>query len=238
MTEADGIGEAEHRGREVAAPLGSDVAAEDYLKAIYELEPAADTVSTSEIADRLGRSAASVTSMLKRLSEHGFVDYVPYRGVRLTRSGTRRALGVLRRHRIIELYLIEELGYEWDGVHAEAERLEHAASDELVERMARVLGQPEFDPHGAPIPSSGGSIQERETRPLPQIEPGERAVVLEVEDENPETLRYLASVDLVPGREVEVCSRAPQGEALAVRVRGEIHAVARETAGKVRVRSL
>lgn len=218
-------------------PAG-EVATEDYLKAIYELEPAVETVSTSEIADRLGRSAASVTSMLKRLSEHGFVDYVPYRGVRLTSAGTRRALGILRRHRIIELYLIEELGYEWDGVHAEAERLEHAASDELVERMARELGHPEFDPHGAPIPTSGGRIQERKSRPLPEIEEGERAVVLEVEDESPETLRYLATVELVPGSEVEVCARGPGEGPLAVRVRGAIHALDRETARKVRVRSL
>lgn len=216
----------------------SDVAAEDYLKTIYELEPAVDTVSTSEIADRLGRSAASVTSMVQRLSESGFVDYVPYRGVRLTPEGTRRALGVLRRHRIIELYLIEELGYEWDGVHAEAERLEHAASDELVERMARVLNQPEFDPHGAPIPSRGGRIHERETRPLPQMEVGSRALVLEVEDESPETLRHLAAMDLVPGQEVEVCSRGPGSGPLAVRVRGHIHALDRETAERVRVRAL
>src|SRR5919205_2184301 len=133
---------------------------EDYLKAIYRLSPRGRPASTSEIAHLLELSAPSVSAMVKRLSEHGLLEHVPYRGVQLTAEGRRAALKMVRRHRLIEAYLVEFLGYSWDTVHDEAERLEHAVSDTMVERMASALGNPGADPHGDPIPDADGSIAE------------------------------------------------------------------------------
>ena len=128
---------------------------EDYLKAIYGLSEAGDAASTSAIAEALDVQPASVTGMVKRLADSELVEHVPYKGVRLTEQGVRDALRVLRRHRILETYLCERLAYTWDDVHEEAERLEHAASEELIEKMAAALGFPSHDPHGAPIPTRG-----------------------------------------------------------------------------------
>ena len=125
---------------------------EDYLKAIYRLTPEGRAAATSEIANLLELAPASVSGMVKRLSEHGLLEHVPYKGVQLTEEGRRAALRTIRRHRLIEAYLVAFLGYTWDTVHDEAERLEHAVSDQLVERMAAVLGHPSVDPHGDPIP--------------------------------------------------------------------------------------
>src|ERR687890_1395008 len=134
----------------ITEPLTRSV--EDYLKAIYQLSPEGRPASTSDIAHLLALSPPSVTGMVKRLSEHGLLEHVPYRGVQLTDEGRRAALRMVRRHRLIEDYLVEFLGYSWDAVHDEEERLEHAVSDTLVERMATALDNPEVDPHGDPIP--------------------------------------------------------------------------------------
>src|SRR6185437_12757525 len=144
---------------------------EDYLKAIYRLSPSGRPASTSEIAHLLELSAPSVSGMIKRLSEQGLLEHVPYKGVLLTPEGRRAALRMLRRHRLIEAYLVEFLGYSWDTVHEEAERLEHAVSDLLIERMAAALGHPAVDPHGDPIPGPDGSIHEHEYEftPLSEI---------------------------------------------------------------------
>src|SRR4030095_4931812 len=133
---------------------------EDYLKAVYRLSPEGRPASTSEIARLLELSAPSVSGMVKRLSEFGLLEHLPYKGVQVTVEGRRVALRMVRRHRLIESYLVEFLGYSWDTVHSEAERLEHAVSDTMVERMATALGNPEVDPHGDPIPAADGSIQE------------------------------------------------------------------------------
>ena len=154
MTAARAGGEAEPTG-----PV------EDYLKAIYEIELGGDAAATNDIAQRLAIAPASVSGMVRRLADQGLVSYERYRGVRLTSSGRRVALRTLRRHRVIETYLVRALGYPWDRVHDEAERLEHAASDELIDRMAAALGDPAFDPHGAPIPSRDGAVDEG--RPVP-----------------------------------------------------------------------
>jgi DtxR family Mn-dependent transcriptional regulator len=128
---------------------------EDYLKAIYTIGNGSGAAPTNEIAQRLAIAPASVTGMVRRLAEQGLLAYERYRGVRLTEAGRRAALRTLRRHRVIEAYLTRALGYSWDRVHDEAERLEHAASDDLVDRMAAMIGEPEVDPHGAPIPTRG-----------------------------------------------------------------------------------
>lgn len=182
---------------------------EDYLKAIYDLERVGAPASTNDIADRLAISPASVSGMMRRLAEQRLITHEPYRGVRLTGAGRKAALRTLRRHRILECYLIEVLGYEWDGVHDEAERLEHAASDELIERMAARLGNPTQDPHGAPIPTRDGRVEEARLRTLAGVAVGERVRVRRVQDEDAERLRYLAELGIRPGALVRILDRAP-----------------------------
>lgn len=193
---------------------------EDYLKAIYAHSGDGDPVSTSAIAESLDIQPASVTGMVKRMAEWGLLEHVPYKGVRLTEPGEREALRVLRRHRILETYLVGRLGYPWDDVHAEAERLEHAASDELIERMALALGSPSHDPHGAPIPTVGGDIESQDFTTLADTAPGARVVVRAVRDRDAGDLRSMAEEGLVPGAQLTV-DRSDQPESILVTVDGE-----------------
>ena len=190
-----------------AEPLTAHV--EDYLKAIYELAARDGVAATSDVAQALDVAPASVTGMIRRLAAQGLLDYVRYRGVQLTANGRRAALGTIRRHRIIETYLTRVLGYPWDRVHDEAERLEHAASDELVECLSAAMGHPTSDPHGAPIPTRDGRVDERLHHSLAELKVGQRARMVSVSDRNPEMLRYLAGIALQPGAEVTVVDRAP-----------------------------
>lgn len=221
-------------------PSAPSRAAEDYLKAIYKLQQVtSSSVSTSQLAGELERSAASVTSMVKSLAERELVEHVPYYGVRLTGDGESAALRIIRRHRVIESYLIEKLGYRWDGVHAEAERLEHAASDDLIDRMARAMGDPAFDPHGSPIPSAEGDIEERTITRLTDMQAEVPAVVREVADEDPERLRKAGALGLFPGTRVVVCREEGRGEEdLTVRVGGEARTVDEELAEAISVERL
>ena len=189
---------------------------EDYLKAIYALSDSGEPAATSAIAESLDVQPASVTGMVKRLAENGMLEHVPYRGVRLTPEGSRAALRVLRRHRILETYLCERLGYSWDDVHEEAERLEHAASEELVERMSAALGSPEYDPHGAPIPTRGGDIEVVDGSTLADASPGDRVRIRAVRDEDSADLRSMAEGGLVPGARLTVCD--PQSAAGVIEV--------------------
>src|SRR5262245_56283291 len=214
------------------------IAVEDYLKTIYALSVGEHAASTSAIADRLRVAAGSVTGMVKRLAERGLVEHVPYYGARLTEVGVQEAVRLIRRHRVLELFLVQVLGYTWDRVHAEAEQLEHAATDELIDRMARVLGEPSADPHGAPIPTSEGRFVESHYPALAGLEVGARGVIRRVEDEDPEALRYLAQLDLVPGTEVELLERAPFNGPLKVRVEDQDRFVGLELAGSVEVEVL
>lgn len=194
------------------------IAVQDYLKAIHELNRDGSAAATSLIAERLGVAAGSVTGMLKRLADQGLVEHVPYYGARLTAAGAEEAVRLIRRHRVVELFLVRVLGYEWDEVHAEAERLEHAVSERLIERMAEVLGDPLEDPHGAPIPEIGVAFEERQYPSLWEMEPGSVAVLRRVPDEDSEALRYLAAMELRPGVELEVLGRAPFNGPLRLRV--------------------
>ena len=189
------------------APLTGPV--EDYLKAIYDLERVGVPAATNDIADRLAISPASVSGMVRRLADQGLITHEPYRGVRLTIEGRSAALRTLRRHRILECYLTAVLAYPWDRVHDEAERLEHAASEELIERMAAALGDPVHDPHGAPIPTRDGRVEESALRPLSEAEVGERVRVRQVHDEDGDRLRYLAELGIRPGALVRILDRAP-----------------------------
>jgi DtxR family Mn-dependent transcriptional regulator len=182
---------------------------EDYLKTIYELAAEGGSAQTSAIAGALEVAPPSVSGMVKRLSESGLLEHVPYRGVQLTLTGRRAALRMVRRHRILETYLTSKLGYDWDSVHDEAERLEHAVSDELIERMAMALGNPRYDPHGAPIPTKDGEIEEPELIALADIPVGQTVELRMVSDRDPELLRYLGRLGLRPGAVLEVIARQP-----------------------------
>lgn len=201
---------------------------EDYLKAIYQLSPEGRPASTSEIAHRLALSPPSVTGMVKRLSEHGLLEHVPYRGVQLTDEGRRAALRMVRRHRLIEAYLVEFLGYSWDTVHEEAERLEHAVSETMIERMATALGHPSVDPHGDPIPEADGSIHELACTPLSDIPVGETVEIHRVHESQPERLRYIASLGLRPGVYVTVVDREPFDDLVTIEVGTQRHVIGHE----------
>lgn len=208
-------------------------AMQDYLKAIYVIAEKGGKVTTSELARRLGVSAPSATSMLQKLADMKLVDYSPYHGVRLLPAGRKVALEVLRHHRLIELYLTEAMGYPWDRVHEEAERLEHVISEEFEERIAEILGHPTTDPHGHPIPAKEGTLESETAVSLDGLEPGTMAVLQRVPDRDPELLRYLDSLGLRIGVTLHVVGKAPFEGPVAVRVGGKIHHLGRDLAAQL-----
>lgn len=195
----------------------SSPAIEDYLKAIYAETRSGDAATTTGLSSRLGVTSASVSSMLKRLDHDGLVEHERYRGVRLTEAGERRALSVLRRHRLLELYLVQELGVPWERVHDEAEVLEHAISEYLIEAIATKLGDPDVDPHGDPIPGKDLSVSRIETVPLANLDPGSTGILVRVNDTNPDMLLHLTERRLSIGDPVEVVSRDPFRGPITVR---------------------
>lgn len=210
-------------------------AVEDYLKAVWMLQQGEESVSTSRLAERLGLSAAAVTAMIKRLAEQRLLRHEPYYGVRLTAAGELAALRIIRRHRVLELFLAETLGYDWDRVHDEAERLEHAASDELIERLARFLGEPERDPHGSAIPSASGEVDRMDYPALADLETGAEREVVEVRTEDAEQLRYLGSLKLRPGSTVRILHKAPFAGPISLSVDGESAVIGHALALQVRM---
>ncbi|MGH2877772.1 MAG: metal-dependent transcriptional regulator [Solirubrobacteraceae bacterium] len=212
-------------------------AIEDYAKAIYVLqERSGRPVSTNMLAERLGVTAASASGMVKRLGELGLVSHRPYRGVQLTDAGRRVALQVIRHHRLLELYLVESLGMGWDQVHREAEVLEHFLSDDLEELIAAKLGDPTHDPHGDPIPSRELTLDEIATESLESLQAGARGVLARVSDSDPDMLRYLSSLGIAPGDELDVVDRQPFGGPLFVRFGDRVHALGGDLARAIRVR--
>ena len=193
---------------------------EDYVKAIYALtlEPE-QTASTSQIAERLGITAGSVSTMVKRMDASGLAEHVPYRGVRLTPAGRKLALAVIRRHRLLELFLATSLDIPWENVHNYADALEHAASDELIELIAVKLGDPVADPHGDPIPNRQLEVDDRAQPTLAELDPGEQARVVRVSDSEPEMLRYLSEQGIGIGAELELVERQPFDGPCLVRLR-------------------
>jgi DtxR family transcriptional regulator, Mn-dependent transcriptional regulator len=206
---------------------------EDYLKSVFHLTNQGGFATTSGIAGMLAVAPPSVSGMMKRLSETGLIEHVPYRGVQLTPQGRRAALQMIRRHRILEVYLTSKLGYDWGDVHVEAERLEHAVSDKLIERMADALGEPRYDPHGAPIPTAAGEIEEAELVTLADVPVGSAVVLRQVGDEHPDRLRYLAEQGLTPGARLSVIERQPFNGPTTVRLGMETRVVGRELAGSL-----
>jgi DtxR family Mn-dependent transcriptional regulator len=208
-------------------------AAEDYLKAVYALDAEGKRVTTSALAERMQVRAPSATAMTKRLAELGLLERTAYKGVVLTDRGRLCALEVLRHHRLLERYLADSLGMSIDEVHAEADRLEHALSEELEARIDAALGYPTHDPHGDPIPDSALRIAAPASRSLADLDPGDTAVVARVPDSDPELLRYLAEIALVPGESLELTRSAPFGGPLTVKTGNGEHAIARELAASV-----
>src|ERR671912_1018125 len=185
----------------VEKPYSSSVG--DYIKAIWELG-GVGSASTKDVAGRLLVSPASVSNMFVRLQEMGLAEYERYQGASLTERGRVEALRLVRRHRLIETFLLEHLGYDWQKVHDEAERLEHAVSDGFTERLAELLGHPDHDPHGDPIPSAEGTLEVEESFALSQAVAGQRVRISKVSDEDAAMLDYFGDRNLVPGRRLRV----------------------------------
>jgi DtxR family Mn-dependent transcriptional regulator len=212
-----------------------DESTEEYLEAIYRLEREGPGVTTSALATALGVAPASVSGMLKKLAGDGYVEHRARGEAKLTRDGLAIAVRVLRRHRLAECFLTKVLGMEWDEVHDEACRLEHAISGRVEERLIAVLGDPKVCPHGHPIPPSDLTDPERPGVPLAQIAPGEATRVHQVTEELSEMLRYLAEIGLRPGAEVSVLDKAPLGGPITIRVGDKQHAISLELARMVTV---
>ena len=213
-------------------------AIEDYTKAIYALQERGEQpASTNDLAARLGVSPASASGMVKRLDELGLARHERYRGVRLTERGRRVALEVMRHHRLLELYLVQNLGVPWDRVHDEAEVLEHVLSDELEELIAAKLGNPTRDPHGDPIPTRELTIDDVPSESLQTLEVGERGRFSRISDSDPDMLRFLADRGIAPGDGLEVVDKQPFGGPLFVRFghRDEVHVLGGRLAAAMRV---
>jgi DtxR family Mn-dependent transcriptional regulator len=217
-------------GREMNDPVeprGPSSSVGDYLKAVFELAAGSGSAaSTKGVAARLSVAAASVSNMFARLQEMGLVEYERYRGASLTRTGRAEALRLIRRHRLIETFLLEHLGYDWQEVHEEAERLEHAVSDGFTERLAEFLGHPDHDPHGDPIPSAEGILEIDDSFPLSEAVAGKRLRISKVSDEEAAMLDYFGERNLVPGRRLKVREvRAIDGVVIVEDEDEEVHAL-------------
>ena len=210
----------------------------DYLKAIWEVG-GSGAASTTDVADRLSVASASVTNMFARLQEMGLAKYERYRGASLTDRGREEALRLVRRHRLLETFLLEHLGYSWQEVHEEAERLEHAVSDGFTERLAAFLGHPDQDPHGAPIPAADGTLAAEESFPLDEVPVGDCVRISRVKHEDAAVLSFLGERELVPGRLVEVKEvRALDGVVTVEDEDGVLHSLGRPLVDLIFVRGV
>jgi DtxR family Mn-dependent transcriptional regulator len=219
----------------MALPGSISASAQDYAKAVYALEAQEGaSVSTNDLAERLAVTPGSVSAMVRKLSEVGLVEHEPYHGVRLTAQGRRVALEVLRHHRLIELFLSEELGMSWDRVHAEAEVLEHVLSEDLEQLIAARLGDPTVDPHGDPIPTVEFGIDEPAGRSLDELPLGASGRLVRVSDD-PEMLRYLAGLGIALGDHLEVVDRQPFGGPVFVRFGEQEHPIGGALARAMRI---
>ena len=200
---------------------------EDYLKIIYDLTVPNRRASTNQIAERMGVTPASVSGMIKRLANHNppLLRYEKHHGVKLTEQGERAALQVIRHHRLLELFLYESLGYTWDEVHNEADRLEHVISEEFEERMAQALGNPLQDPHGEPIPQRDLSLPEQSNVHLGDLRLGQRATIQRVSSAEPQLLRYLSTIGLVPQAHILVTGYSSFDDNLQLQVNGKKEAL-------------
>lgn len=213
--------------------LGLSQSVEDYLKIIYVLQSEGNVASTTNIAKAMDVSSASVTNMLKRLAKLNLLEHESYKGAKLTSTGNKIALEILRHHRLLELYLKEVMGYSWDEVHDEAEMLEHHISEQFEDRIAELLNHPTHDPHGDPIPSKDGVMPKMAQLSISEAEENTPYIIGRVKDQDPELLRYLEKIGLIPGVKIEVIEKAPFSGPLNVKIEDKDeqvigHAVASE----------
>lgn len=209
---------------------------EDYVTLIWKAyEWPGGRPATTEMAEQLGVTASTVSANLKKLARDGYIDYEPYGSIVLTETGREIAVAIVRRHRIVETYLVEALGLSWDQVHDEADRLEHAVSDLVLERMNAVLGHPERDPHGDPIPDTQGHTSPVPSRRLEETTPGVEVDVVRVSDRSPELLRYLTERGIVIGTHLTVTSVSSAASSIAIDIDGEHIELALDAAEAIRV---
>jgi DtxR family Mn-dependent transcriptional regulator len=209
---------------------------ENYIKRIYlEQQAGRNLVPFGILATAMDVVPGTVTTMVKALADSGLVSYEPRQGVRLTSAGEKLALHVLRRHRLIELFLVRVLRFDWAEVHEEAEELEHAVSDRLIERIDELLGRPVYDPHGDPIPDAAGKVTQRELRPLSSAEADARGVIARIADQDSDFLRYATERGLIPGASIEVQSVDPMGQSIQISVADRSHTLGSLAAAKILV---
>ena len=220
-----------------AAVRARSAPVEDYVKAIYSLtHRERENASTSDLAEYLHLTPGSVSTMIKRLDHAGLVEHSPYHGARLTSEGQRVALAVIRRHRLLELFLTTSLDIPWEDVHRYADALEHSATGELIEIIARKLGDPVSDPHGDPIPTRDLQINDPATRSLADLDPGQHATLVRVSDKDPAMLHYLTEQGIVIGDEVEMIARQPFDGPCEVSIGQHTHTLGLTLARAIRVR--
>jgi DtxR family Mn-dependent transcriptional regulator len=210
---------------------------EDYAKAIYSLAREEQAATTSDLAHRLGITPGSVSTMIKRMDSAGLVEHVPYHGVRLTLDGRQLALRVIRRHRLLELFLATSLDIPWEDVDQHADALEHAASDFLIDRIADKLGDPTADPHGDPIPDRDLEIHEPSSQSLADLQPGEHATIIRVSDSDPDMLRYLTSQGIAIGDQLRLISRQPFDGPTEIRIGHQTHSLGINLTRAIRVQT-
>ncbi len=212
-------------------------AVEDYLKVVYKLQQSGESVSTNALAKKMKTSAAAASKMFKALADMKLIEHTPYYGAKLTPAGEKVALEVIRHHRLLELYLHQALGYGWDEVDAEAEKLEHHISEEFEDRIDHLLDYPTLDPHGDPIPTRDGTIEPPRGTSLAHAEPGENVVVLRVQDHDPSVLRFLAEMGVQLKGHITILEKQPFNGPLTLRIAEKEVTLGRELAGHIFVES-
>jgi len=211
---------------------------EEYLEIIYKLQEKRGVATTSDLAKSLNVALGTVTNTITRLEKESFVIHEPYRGVRLTEKGRRIALRIIRKHRLSERLLTDLLNVEWEKVHEAACKLEHSITDEVAKKIEKALGHPRTCPHGNPIPTECGGIIEEESRPLSELNLGEKGVIAKITDERRELLEYLNSLEVRPDKIVEVVEKAPFGGPIIVRIGGKNRALSREIASIIKIKTI
>jgi DtxR family transcriptional regulator, Mn-dependent transcriptional regulator len=214
------------------------IADENYLKEIYLLGLNQSPVTTSDLADRFGYAPATVTGMLKKLDSQGWIRYTPYQGAVLTEIGREVALKVIRRHRLVETFLVRTLGVPWEKVHDEAEHMEHAISDYLEDRIDIHLGRPAVNPHGAPIPTRSGEIISQQGLPLSNLLPGDEAEIVEISDAYPDLLIYLEQSHVLPGMVIRIQSVSPFDQIITIESGGSHIVLGQKSASQIRVNKI